>query len=48
MKNETPEQRAQNKANYIARATSHFDSPKIRKEAAEQWEAANPISSNEN
>lgn len=41
MENETTEQRAQRKAAWIARATSHFDTPEIRKEAAEQWEAAN-------
>lgn len=46
MKNETPEQRAERKAQFIARATSHMDTPKIRKQASDKWEAANPISSN--
>lgn len=47
MKNETPEQRTQRKAYWIAKATSHMDTPKIRKQASDQFEAANPISSNE-
>ena len=41
MKNETPEEREQRKAIYIARATSHFDTPEIRKEAEDKWNEAN-------
>lgn len=41
MKVETKEERAERKAIYIAKATSHFDSPEIRKEASDKWEKAN-------
>ena len=40
MKKETD--REQRKRIWIERATSHFDSPKIRKEAEEMFEKANP------
>lgn len=41
-KKETDEERAERKALFITRSTAHFDTPEIRKEAAEKWEAANP------
>lgn len=43
MKKETQQERAQRKAIFIARATKHFDTPKIRKEASEMFDKANPI-----
>lgn len=36
-----PELRAERKALFIARATKRFDTPRIRKEAAELFEAKN-------
>lgn len=39
--NETKEQREERKAIYLARATAHFDTPEIRKEASNKWEEAN-------
>ncbi len=40
-KKETKQERAQRKAIYIGRATAHYDTPQIRKEASEKWEEAN-------
>lgn len=37
--------RAQRKATWMGRATSHMDTPRIRKEASDKFEKANPISS---
>lgn len=39
---ETKEDRAQRKAIWIARATSHFDTDEIRKEASDIFEEKNP------
>lgn len=39
---ETTEERAQRKANWMARATSHFDTPEIREEADQLFEENNP------
>ena len=38
---ETKQERAERKSIFIARATSHFDSPKIRRQASRKWERAN-------
>jgi hypothetical protein len=38
---ETDEEREERKAQFIARATAHFDSPQIRKEASDKWEESN-------
>lgn len=43
MRKETKEERAERKAIWMGRATAHFDTPKIRKEASEKWEEANKI-----
>jgi hypothetical protein len=32
---------AERKSLFIARATAHFDTPEIRKQAGEKWEEAN-------
>ena len=43
MKNQTEskKQRAERKAFFIAYATRHFDTPRIRKEASEKFDKAN-------
>ncbi len=38
---ETAEERQMRKATWMARATAHFDTPEIRKEAEDRWEEAN-------
>lgn len=38
---ETQEERELRKSTYIAKATAHFDSPQIRKEASDKWEKSN-------
>jgi hypothetical protein len=38
---ETLEERKQRKSLFISKATAHFDTPAIRKEAEEMWEKAN-------
>ena len=43
MKNETMKERAERKAYWITRCTSHFDTDKIREEAGEEFEKMNPI-----
>lgn len=43
MKNETLKQRKERKAIWIARTTSHYDTPEIRREASEMFEKANPL-----
>lgn len=40
---ETPEELAQRKSIFMARATSHFDSPKLRREASKMFDKANGI-----
>jgi hypothetical protein len=35
--------RAERKAIWLQKATAHFDSPKIRKEAEKMFEDANPL-----
>ena len=43
--NESLKDREQRKANWIARATAHMDSPRIRREAEEIFNKRNPINS---
>ena len=43
MKKETPKRRAERKSVFIGRATAHFDTAQIRKEASDLWEKANKI-----
>jgi hypothetical protein len=43
MQNETLKDRQVRKSTFIARATKHFDSPELRKEAAELFEKSNPL-----
>lgn len=40
---ETKQEREQRKQIWIARATAHFDTPAIRKEASDMFEKANKI-----
>jgi hypothetical protein len=42
MKKETKKQRAERKAMFMAKATAHGDSKKIRKEASDLFEKKNP------
>ena len=42
-KPETTKERRERKAQWLARATAHFDTPEIRKDAGEMFEKANPI-----
>lgn len=48
MKNETQKERELRKSTFIARATSHFDTPEIRKEASDMFEDANPSQEKKN
>ena len=41
MLNESKEERAARKAKWIARATAHLDTPRIRKEASDMFEERN-------
>lgn len=43
---ETKEQREARKRRWIEKATSHYDSPELRKEAEEMFEKANPYERN--
>lgn len=42
MNKESKEERELRKQMYISRVTSHFDTPKLRKEAEEKFEKENP------
>lgn len=44
---ETPQQRAERKATWIARCTAHIDNKRIRKEASDMFEESNPIINNQ-
>lgn len=43
MQKESNKDRQDRKSTFIARATKHFDSPELRKEAAELFEKSNPL-----
>mgnify|MGYP007044012481 CR=1 FL=1 len=40
---ENKQQQKNHKAIFIARATRHFDTPEIRKEASEMWDDKNGV-----